>query len=466
MIKENQQSLNRIYVLIDAVMIVLSFVLAYAIRFEIFPPQHALWYPLSHYMEWLIYLVPVYLIIYHLCGLYTPMRAKRLRYEFEIFIRANVIAVLCFPVLLYFFREMDISRSFIFIFFGINIFLGLTFRYFLRNVLYEARLRGFNQKHILFVGYSQATKSYIDRILANPEWGYHVYGILDDERRIGHEYKGIKIIGTTEILPQMLAEHTFDEIAITLQLKNFSMLEGIVATCEKSGVHTQFVPDYGNIIPTTAHTEDLDGLPVVNIRHVPLTNTVNRVIKRITDLFGAVVMLIIFGIPMIIVSIIIKATSPGPLIFKQVRVGLHNKEFQMYKFRSMEVQDPAQEKKAWTKRDDPRVTPIGKFIRKTSIDELPQIFNVLKGDMSLVGPRPERPFFVQKFQEEIPRYNIKHQVRPGITGWAQVNGYRGDTSIRKRIEYDLYYIENWTYLMDIKILIMTLFKGFINKNAY
>ena len=164
--------------------------------------------------------------------------------------------------------------------------------------------------------------------------------------------------------------------------------------------------------------------------------------------------------------IMIKLTSPGPLIFKQERVGLHNRPFMMYKFRSMAVQPPEKEKTRWTVKDDPRVTNFGKFMRKTSIDELPQFFNVLKGEMSLVGPRPERPFFVEKFKEEVPRYMIKHQVRPGITGWAQVNGYRGNTSIRKRIEYDLYYIENWTLGLDVKILFLTVFKGFINKNAY
>ena len=169
---------------------------------------------------------------------------------------------------------------------------------------------------------------------------------------------------------------------------------------------------------------------------------------------------------MLLMCVIIKLTSPGPLIYKQERVGLHNQTFRMYKFRSMEVQPESEEKKAWTVKNDPRVTPIGKFMRHTSIDELPQLFNILKGNMSLVGPRQERPFFVEKFREEIPRYMVKHQVRPGLTGWAQGNGYRGDTSIRKRIEYDLYYIENWSIGLDIKIIFLTFFKGFINKNAY
>jgi exopolysaccharide biosynthesis polyprenyl glycosylphosphotransferase len=189
-------------------------------------------------------------------------------------------------------------------------------------------------------------------------------------------------------------------------------------------------------------------------------------IKRIMDFVGALICLILFSPLMLVTAILIKATSPGPLIFTQERVGLHNVPFKMYKFRSMEVQSGTEEKKGWTVKDDPRVTRIGRIIRKTSIDEFPQLVNVLKGDMSLVGPRPERPQFVEKFREEIPRYMIKHQVRPGMTGWAQVNGYRGNTSIRKRIEYDLYYIENWSVGLDIKILFLTIFRGFVNKNAY
>ena len=207
-------------------------------------------------------------------------------------------------------------------------------------------------------------------------------------------------------------------------------------------------------------------MPVINIRHVPLNNMLNRIIKRTMDIFGSLFAIVLFSPIMLGVVVIIKITDPGPLIFKQERIGLKNKPFYMYKFRSMIMQKESDEEKGWTRKDDPRVTPIGHFIRRTSIDELPQLFNILRGDMSLVGPRPERPQFVEKFKEEIPRYMIKHQVRPGLTGWAQINGFRGDTSIRKRIECDLYYIENWTLGLDLKIIILTFFKGFINKNAY
>ena len=189
-------------------------------------------------------------------------------------------------------------------------------------------------------------------------------------------------------------------------------------------------------------------------------------VKRTMDILGALAAILLFSPIMLFAVLMMKLTMPGPLIFKQERVGRHNRPFHMYKFRSMEIQKETEEKKGWTVKNDPRITGFGKFMRRTSIDELPQLFNVLRGEMSLVGPRPERPQFVEKFREEIPRYMVKHQVCPGMTGWAQINGYRGDTSIKRRIECDLYYIENWTVGFDIKILVLTLFKGFVNKNAY
>ena len=321
-------------------------------------------------------------------------------------------------------------------------------------------------RHILLVGYSRATEEFIDRIKDNLEWGYNVYGIVDDHIPIGTEYKGAKIIGTIKDLQHIIEENDLDEIAIALSLKDYDYLESIVGICEKSGVHTKFIPDYNSVIPTRPYTEDLQGLPVINIRYVPLTNSGNWFVKRLMDIAGALFGILITSPIMLLVAVLVKLTSDGPIIFKQERVGLHNKNFYMYKFRSMRLQTDTEEKQGWTVKDDPRVTTIGRFIRKTSIDELPQLFNILKGDMSLVGPRPERPQFVEEFKEKIPRYMVKHQVRPGLTGWAQVNGLRGNTSIKKRIEYDIYYIENWTLGFDISIIIRTFFTGFINKNAY
>ena len=417
-------------------------------------------------MMMLILIVPVYLLLYQAFTLYTPMRMQGRRLVLANIVKANSLGLLILMFTFYMVDEGDFSRSTYIMFYVINIVLQWAVRMLIFTLLKDMREKGLNQKQMICVGYSRAAEEYIDRVQANPQWGYVIQGILDDNTPAGTEYKGIKVLGRIENLNVILPENQMDEIAITLGLSEYYRLEEIVALCEKSGVHTKFIPDYNKIIPTKPYTEDILGLPVINIRYVPLNNTFNALIKRAMDIVGSIVGIIVTSPLMLLMCLIIKLTSPGPLIYKQERVGLHNQTFWMYKFRSMEVQPESEEKKAWTVKNDPRVTPVGKFMRHTSIDELPQLFNILKGNMSLVGPRPERPFFVEKFREEIPRYMVKHQVRPGLTGWAQVNGYRGDTSIRKRIECDLYYIENWSIGFDIKIIFLTFFKGFINKNAY
>ena len=293
-----------------------------------------------------------------------------------------------------------------------------------------------------------------------------MHGILDDHVPRGTLYRGVKVLGSLGNLEYILPENKMDEIAITLSLEDYDSLEHIVDLCERAGVHTKFIPDYGSLFPSRPYTEDLMGLPVINIRYVPLSNTWNALMKRLVDIFGSIFCIILFSPVMLFAAIGTRVTSKGPIIYKQTRIGLHSKPFTMYKFRTMRVQSAEEEKKGWTIPGDDRVTKFGSFLRRTSIDEMPQFFNVLAGKMSLVGPRPERPQFVDKFREEIPRYMVKHQVRPGITGWAQINGYRGDTSIRKRIEHDIYYIENWSLGFDFRILFLTVFKGFINKNAY
>ncbi|MDO4343694.1 MAG: undecaprenyl-phosphate glucose phosphotransferase [Eubacteriales bacterium] len=466
MIKDNQKYFNRLHVLIDALIIVGSYVLAWFIQIKILTDAGTGVLPVEVYMSVLFPLVPGMLLMYAAFNLYTSKRVQGRRLEYGNIIKANLMGVLIFLALTMLVKQVNFSRGVVLTFFALNTFFDLVARVIIRKILMNIRRRGMNIKHILLVGYGSAAREYIDRILENPQWGYKVHGILDDSAGRAISYRGIPVIGRTDDLMNILSVNTLDEIAITLGLSEYYKLEHIVALCEKSGVHTKFIPDYGNIIPTKPYTEDLMGLPVINIRYVPLSNTFNMIIKRMVDVIGSLVCIVIFSPVMLLTAAAIKLTSPGPLIYRQVRVGLHNKPFVMYKFRSMEVQKKHQEQKCWTKKNDPRVTGIGKFIRRTSIDEMPQFFNVLRGEMSLVGPRPERPQFVEKFREDIPRYMIKHQVRPGMTGWAQVNGYRGDTSIRKRIECDLYYIENWTLGLDIKILFLTVFKGFINKNAY
>ena len=451
--------------MLDAFVIIIAYFIAWMIKF-LFLDESVGALPFRIYAAAILPIVPTYLLLYYLFSLYTPKRVQGRRLEMWNIVKANTVGIALILGALYLIKMMHFSRELLAIFYFVNILLETGLRNLIRYFLRSMRKKGYNLKHILLVGYSHAAEEYIDRIIANPQWGYKIRGILDDHVEAGTEYKGVKVLGRIANLMVILPQNRLDEIAITLGLNEYYRLEEIVALCEKSGVHTKFIPDYNRVIPTKPYTEDILGLPVINIRHVPLTNTYYAFLKRLMDIVGSICAIVIFSPVMLFSVVMIKLTSPGPLIFKQERVGLHNRPFMMYKFRSMEVQAPEKEKTRWTVKDDPRVTGFGKFMRKTSIDELPQLFNVLKGEMSLVGPRPERPFFVEKFKEEIPRYMIKHQVRPGITGWAQVNGYRGNTSIRKRIEYDLYYIENWTLGLDIKILILTIFKGFINKNAY
>ncbi len=476
MIKDNQQQLNRLRFLLDLLTVVAAYFLTFWFFFYILPhgPFRKLGGVFStvtreHYVNAILYIAPVHMAFYALSHLYRPMRVTGRRKEaFDIF-RSNLLSVLLVVVVFWMFIPnfgTNFSRKFLFEFGVVNTFAMVFQRNMLRIVVVQFRKKGFNQKHILVVGYSRSCEAFLDRVMVNARWGYDIYGILDDRMKVGTTYKKYSVIGTIDELTSILEKNVIDEVFVTLRLKEYEKLEEVVAACEKAGIMTKFVPDYGNLMSTRPYTEDLVGLPVIYVRQVPLNDILNAFMKRVVDIFGSLFAIVLFSPVMLVTAILVKCSSPGPVIFKQERVGLHNKPFMMYKFRSMGVQREEDEKGEWTTKNDPRVTGVGKVIRRTSIDELPQLFNVLAGSMSLIGPRPERPQFVEKFKEEIPRYMVKHQVRPGMTGWAQVNGLRGDTSIRDRIDHDIYYIENWSLGLDFKILFLTFFKGFINKNAY
>lgn len=474
MIKDNQIFFNRMHIVLDGLVVAVSFLLAWSIKFltplaESTPGVTAL--SAETYFRTLYFIVPGYLILYGIYNLYSSKRSSRIRVEVAGIFKANTVGIGL--VMISFFMlstsvdgVVDFSRTLILLFYVINMILTFLYRMLVRKFLYFIRRKGNNLKHVILVGYSRAAEAYLDRIASNPQWGYVVHGILDDHVPRGTLYRGVKVLGSLGNLEYILPENKMDEIAITLSLEDYDSLEHIVDLCERAGVHTKFIPDYGSLFPSRPYTEDLMGLPVINIRYVPLSNTWNALMKRLVDIFGSIFCIILFSPVMLFAAIGTRVTSKGAIIYKQTRIGLHSKPFTMYKFRTMRVQSAEEEKKGWTIPGDDRVTKFGSFLRRTSIDEMPQFFNVLAGKMSLVGPRPERPQFVDKFREEIPRYMVKHQVRPGITGWAQINGYRGDTSIRKRIEHDIYYIENWSLGFDFRILFLTVFKGFINKNAY
>lgn len=464
MARDNRSILNRVNVLLDALSLVISFSLAYVWRFMIWDGTVS---PLSaqSYFLSLLWIVPMYLMLFSLFSLYASGKIRVRRSVISILL-ANTVGFFLITLILYFTKEVHYSRNLLLVFGTLNFVFMLIDRFLLQKLSIYLIHHGAHKIPVLMVGYSETMKALADRILQNPQWRYEVLGIIEDEKPDQNSYRRIPFVGKTEDIVFLIEKYQPEEVIITLSLSEYKKLRSIVDACEKCGVHTKFAPDYVGILPTRPYTEDLQGIPVIHIRHVPLTEWRNRFMKRSMDLVFGSIALLLFSPLMLVISLLIKLTSKGPLIYKQERVGLHNKPFKMYKFRSMCEQEPSKEKKEWTVPGDPRVTPVGRFIRKTSIDELPQLWNVLRGEMSLIGPRPERPYFVEKFKEEIPRYMIKHQVRPGITGWAQVNGYRGDTSIHGRIEHDLYYIENWTLLLDIKIAILTVFRGFVNKNAY
>ena len=376
MIKGNQKLLNVIRFIIDVLILIVSFVLAYLLRFDeefsflirygIIDEPIGLYEKLEQYMQLLFLLIPCYLLSYYIFHLYDPKRVTSRKSQIYNIFKANVIGILYCTAGLYFIkRSGNYARLFIIIFVVINFILELFFRLLITTILRRFRKKGHNLKHILLVGYGRSAEGYIDRICAHPEWGYVVHGILDDRKRNGKSYRDVHVIGDIDDLESIIANNSYDEIAITLGIDQYGRLEDIVSITEKSGVHTKFIPDYNNIIPTKPYTEDLDGLPVIHVRNVPLSNSFNKFVKRSIDIVGSLVGIIVFSIPMLIVAIIVKATSEGPLIFQQERIGLHGKPFMMYKFRSMTVQKASEEKKAWTTPDDPRVTPIGKFIRKT-----------------------------------------------------------------------------------------------------
>ena len=463
MIRENQKTLNKIQVILDLGMVVIALVLAYWLRFLNYDGSHLTF---KNYIPALALLVPLQFFLYYCLGLYEPRRRKSLSFEVEKIIQANLLNTMILFTLLYLIKEIDYSRQVLIYFVILTSILTIAERITLRAALNNIREKGYNKKHVLIIGTGRLAKRLIIALKENRYLGYEIIGIVDESTAVGKSRAGVTVIGEISHLENIIMEKKIDEIFITISAKDYKLFRNIIKICEKSGVRTQIIPDYARFIPAKPLIDEVDGIPLINIRHVPLDNFLKALVKRSFDITVSFVGLVVC-LPIFLVIIIgIKLDSPGAIIFSQERVGLNKKNFMMYKFRTMKVQSAEESDKEWTTKEDNRKTRLGNVLRKTSLDELPQLWNVLKGDMSLVGPRPERPFFVEQFKERIPRYMIKHHVRPGITGWAQVNGWRGDTSIRKRIECDIYYIENWTFMFDLKVLFLTISKGFINKNAY
>lgn len=456
MIKENQNFLNKVNALTDIIILFLSMTLAYLIRFYIFPPTVAIYYiSLFTYIKFAVVIIPITLIIFNFFNLYHSFRTTTFIRECAQVIKSNTILTAILLSLLFGIKLIDVSRWVIVIFYFVNTSLIIIKRFILRKTLSKMRTKGLNLKHVIVVGAGEVAKEYLEVLNDNKSFGYSYSGYVANN----NDFAGKKL-GNYSDLYDILNKCKPDEVVCALDISDAKYLENVVSDCEKSGTKISIIPFCYKYIPSQPYIDQIGSIPLINIRRIPLDNLGNAFIKRTMDILGSLVLIICTSPIMLTAALITKLTSKGPVIFKQKRVGLNKQLFTMYKFRSMKVN--ASEETGWSTDNDPRKTKFGSFIRKFSIDELPQFFNVLKGDMSLVGPRPELPHFVEAFREEIPLYMVKHQVKPGITGLAQINGYRGDTSIKKRIEFDIYYIENWSILMDISILFKTAFKGFKN----
>ena len=465
MIKQNQKKFNSLHIGVDIICQTAALGLSYVLCVYIQDLDAVTLFGGNVYYT--LAAAAVLILLHMLCfgayGLYKSYRSTGLSVEVMNILKAEITSFVISVVvsmLLSLLMSIQVLLALDFIF---NLMITSLYRFVLRKLLRYIRSRGYNIKYIVLAGVNDCSKQILDKIKSSPDLGYKIVGYFNN-RKV-KSYEALPYLGEVSGANLYFSQNNIDEAIIMLSDRHTQDIVKMVEACERWGIKFSMIPNIFSLFGSRVYTSSFDGLPVLNIRKVPLDNGFNAFIKRLMDILISLIMLIVLSPLMGVVALAIKLTTRGKIIFKQERVGLGRRPFTMYKFCSM--YEDTETDISMTKRNDERCTPFGKFIRRFSIDELPQLWNVLKGDMSLVGPRPEIPYYVDRFRESVPSYMIKHYIKPGITGWAQVNGLRGsDTSIEKRIEYDIYYIENWSPGLDIKILFMTLFKGMFFKNAY
>jgi Undecaprenyl-phosphate glucose phosphotransferase len=466
MLKRYHHIVGGVFRVVDASVIGATWIVSYWIRFKIqlFPVTKG--FPSFHrYASLTPMVMALWWITFSWLKVYQSRRMLRRTDEAHLLLRAHGAAMVFFITLTYLFSEYRYSRG-VMIYFGVlGGLLLVIFRLSLRNSLRAVRRKGFNLRYVIAVGEGAAIETLIHRLDRFPELGLRVSGVVTHEGSPLKEIQGKKVLGHFKDVSRIIHEHPVDQVLISLPRSQYPDLDRVLELLRDEIIDIQLVPDIHEYVTLGCEIEDFDGLPIVNLNDSPL-NGWGAIIKRATDFALSTLILILISPILALISLLVKVTSPGPIFYSQERMGLDGRTFKMLKFRSMRVDAEKSTGAVWTKADDQRKTTVGSFLRATSLDELPQFWNVLTGDMALVGPRPERPVFVTQFRKEIPLYMLRHKVKAGITGWAQVNGWRGNTSLDQRIECDLYYIRNWSYLLDLKILFMTLWKGFINKNAY
>ncbi|TNF30228.1 MAG: undecaprenyl-phosphate glucose phosphotransferase [Deltaproteobacteria bacterium] len=454
----NRSTFSTFQKVVDTLSCLIFFFLAYVIRFEYLEGG-------QQGIEWtFIQMAPVLvfstLYSFHKNGLYRPQRFTSKYYEILSVMRGNIAGIIGFVIVLYFFGEERLSRLTILIYGAVSTLGFIIIRLLVRNFLRTIREKGYNLRHVLLIGNSNQLVEYVHTARHFKDSGIRFLGWIDSQGIAKeHDVPEIEIS-----YDEYKKSNTPDAIVMSYAGVDSAKSQDFIKTHYNDVVPIQILPDLSYSM-VGHQVEDFGGIPILGVNQ-PSLNPIELFLKRVFEFTATLIGLLIISPLMLLISIAVKLSSPGPIFYGQERVGHDGRTFKMWKFRSMKMADDDTDKKEWSNKENPRKTKVGDFLRRTSLDELPQLWNVLVGDMSLVGPRPEQPYFVEKFRHEIPGYMLKHKMKPGITGWAQVNGWRGDTSLHKRIECDIYYIKHWSFWFDIKILFLTFFKGFINKNAY
>jgi Undecaprenyl-phosphate glucose phosphotransferase len=480
MVKRYNRLLIAFHVVTDAILGMAAFFLAYLLRFEsgLIPITKGL-PPVSQYVNVLPFIAVLVPLAYQVQGIYRLRRGRsRVDDFFAVFVGSILAVVLgivsTLYVQAYYVPEAlkdrgayEVSQLVWALFLGFNVLFTYASRELVRGALERRWRRGVGLKRVLIAGAGDLGRAVADKLLEHRELGYKLAGFIDDRAAAGDHigYRGLPILGPLDEAAAILQRDDIDQLYVALPLDEHVKMLAVVESANREVVDIRVVPDLLQVIALRARLEDLDGIPIININDVPLRGF-NSLLKRAIDVALSGFALAALAIPIACIAAIVRWTSPGPAFYRQERMGLDGISIWVWKFRSMYRDAERETGPVWAREDDPRCTPIGRWLRRFSLDELPQLWNVLRGDMSLVGPRPERPFFVAQFKHRIPQYMLRHKVKAGLTGWAQVNGWRGNTSLEKRIEYDLYYIENWSVWLDVKILWLTVLKGFFHKHAY
>ncbi len=466
MLKAHSRFFEQLMLVADLGAVSFCWLLAYVLRFYVVGPPLAEPQPppLTDYVLQLLPILVVWSVAFRMFGLYRPRRLGSYVSESVDIAKASTLGVLTLvAIMTFFFRGHEYSRVVIVYFWVLSIIAASALRGMFREGLRFARRHGYNLRRALVIGGGRPAEEVLSMLRRRPDIGIQVVGLVSDKPE--ETVDGVKWLGDLDDVREALDLEPADLIIIGLPHQDSGRLADILRQIGDDPVAIHLVPDVFALATLRGGIEEFDGIPLIHLRESPLFGW-SRVLKRATDLVIGGLALVLLSPVMIAIITAIRLTSPGPVFFRQERMGLDGSRFEMLKFRTMRENAETETGPVWAKPNDDRRTPLGAWLRRFSLDELPQLFNVLRGEMSLVGPRPERPLFVDEFRRSIPGYMLRHTVKAGMTGWAQINGWRGNTSLEKRIEYDLYYIERWSLLFDVQILVKTLWWGIRNRNAY